>query len=673
MVTRNCCSCAADPTPEVCLTQVTSADLATLVYISGLDVNLCHKYQAVAAALQLTDCAGNLIALNTPIVTCAAFQAQLCATFALLATGAPVVLGVTQLVGDDCLTHVVPETPIVVVDTAAIDLTSSGAFGHTLQANLIISPDVGNIAVIHPNGLYVPDTDVCTDLQAFPVGVPVVFGVTPVLGNDCQTHIVNETPFTATDTSTIDFTTSGAFGHNLTGVVNVSGTLGNEIVVLPDGLYAPAPTAVVLSAVDTTCLDLNVTQAPPGNFVITGAPVISPNPGNSISCAGNGLFVPAAAAQTPVTLTPVDTSCFDSVIGGVYPNFTISGNPVISPNADNALSCLPNGLFASDVSIAVQDTDCIDLEVVEGPGSNDFVLTANLNISAVAGNTVACLADGLYVNPAAGSVTIQPGDTTCVNTTVIEAPPGTFTISSVPVISPTAGNQLTCSPNGLLVPAAAVAAPFTLTPTDTACLNLDVGGVSPNFTITGNPIVDPDAPGYPVALGCNGLRCDAGGMWTQPDDVGYTEESGSIFPVVGPGQLIVTGNVFPLTISPICIASPALNCRDSIVTVYTRIPELLLNSPGPVVVHIVLNHDINYPGATPPVVTGGFVQKTEWWLNAGAGNSGTAGGTIVNVFYLPAGQSGSFCVEGTMTVESAAAGTVARVNGIVVRATQVSV
>lgn len=724
-----CCSCPVTP-GEVCRQSITSADLATLLYVQGLDVNLCEKFQTVASLLQLRDCVGNIIAANAQVVLCADFAAQLCNALAALPAGAAAVPGVTELIGADCLKHILPlQVPLAVVDTPSVDLTINPAVPQVLQADVIISPTAGNTTVILPNGVYTPS--ICLQMAAL-VGpfTPVVFGVTPILGLDCQGHVVNETPFTFTDTTTIDGTVSGPFGHDLTAVVRVSALPGNDITIQADGLYAPGTN---LQAIDTPCFDFTLVEFPPGSFQISGSPIISPNAGNSLSCVGNGLFVPAVgpadvsittldtaclnldvvegppsvfqitgnpiispdlgnalsctanglfvapgAVQQPVTITPIDTPCFDAVVGGAFPNFTISGNPIISPNADNSLSCLPNGLFAPDVDIVGIDTASVDIEVIEGP-NEDFSIQADVNISAAPGNTISIIGDGLYASGSSG--TVLGLDTACIDVTVTEAPPDTFTVSAVPIISPDVGNTLVCSPNGLFVPPA-VAAPCVITPLDTQCIDMVVTGACPAITISANPIVAPRylgaAGGIPnggaaaCADGCNGITCTPTGLQVQPPDFANVQDVGSIVPQVGPGQPILTGESYPLQLFPVTVFNGPQVCRDTIVAIYTRIPELQVSSPGNVVIHIRLFHDISFPGAVPPVNTGGPVIKTEWWLNANAGNSGTVASTIVNTFYLPCGQGGTITTTGVMDVELAQPGTIATVNGIVVRSIQSS-
>ncbi len=125
---NNCNTCntcpQANPCATKCKSQITSADLGELIYIAGLDINLCKKYQAIIDTIGLTDCAGDPIAAGTPIVTCAEFQTEFCELLTTLTAGSPVAQG-TVLIGADCLKHIMPaiQAPITITDTNCIDLT----------------------------------------------------------------------------------------------------------------------------------------------------------------------------------------------------------------------------------------------------------------------------------------------------------------------------------------------------------------------------------------------------------------------------------------------------------------------------------------------------------------------------------------------------------------------
>lgn len=77
--------------------------------------------------------------------------------------------------------------------------------------------------------------------------LPVATGtVAQSIGFDAAGNIVRgvaappQTPFVANDSNTIDFTTSGADNHTLTGAVKISATAGNRIVANADGLFSAA-------------------------------------------------------------------------------------------------------------------------------------------------------------------------------------------------------------------------------------------------------------------------------------------------------------------------------------------------------------------------------------------------------------------------------------------------
>jgi hypothetical protein len=98
-----------------------------------------------------------------------------------------------------------------------------------------------------------------------------------------------------------------------------------------------------------------------------------------------------------------DEICNCAVIGGNCVQVVGDGRPtspytidvVISPDADNAVSCEPNGLFGVN-GLTVTDTDCIDLA---GTGKAADPLSATAIISPDAGNRLECRANGLYAYP----------------------------------------------------------------------------------------------------------------------------------------------------------------------------------------------------------------------------------------------------------------------------------
>jgi len=169
-------------------------------------------------------------------------SSDLCSQLAALPTGTPAVPGSTRLVGTDCQAHVIPaetvfagvDTPSITwtpggtnghspqanarlsatagnqlttnpdglfvapaaaipginpIDTSSVDLTVSGADGHTLAADVRISNDPSNQLSQQVAGLYVPPFDLCAGLAALVSGGQAVPGLggTALVGANCQT------------------------------------------------------------------------------------------------------------------------------------------------------------------------------------------------------------------------------------------------------------------------------------------------------------------------------------------------------------------------------------------------------------------------------------------------------------------------------------------------------
>lgn len=164
-------------------------------------------------------------------------------------------------------------TPLVVVSSNTVLLTSAGTLNHTIGASVKISGASGNILQAKSDGLFAAaSTGSVTTPQTLslsPLGVLSISGgnyvnlPVPVLNLSGTTlsiggssvdigNVANvaQTPLTVVDSSTIDFTASGTNNHTLTGVVKISPNANNQ-VVNANGLYvAPASTAAVLSEIN---------------------------------------------------------------------------------------------------------------------------------------------------------------------------------------------------------------------------------------------------------------------------------------------------------------------------------------------------------------------------------------------------------------------------------------
>lgn len=409
------------------------------------------------------------------------------------------------------------ETPITVVDTNSINLTASGQSNHTLQADLIVSPQAGNLVQVLADGVYVGLTcdsvnglfnqgtvnnitgidtggacvyeaaDVMLDrlLCLIPesmVGVPTwLLGKTQ---GDCPIYVTPDsivaTGLDVEDTNTVNLTLTG---NVIKADAIIDPAANNIIQATVNGLLVPD-----LTVQDTNCL--NLTYA---NRMLSADLIISPAIGgvsNVLSCTAQGLYVPRGAnavVNGPLVgngseISPLDIN-FAALtaqdlcdLGGVIP----AGGLVELVGVDGA-GCLRK---ADNISgfLSVQDTNCVDLNLVAG------VLTANPIISPTPGNSLQCTANGLYVPQGAG-ILVQ--DTNCINLTLLAG-----VITATAIVAPAQGgtnNALTCTAQGMYVPVGA-----GLQIQDTDCINLNLV----NGVLSATPFVAGPQGGVANALSC---------------------------------------------------------------------------------------------------------------------------------------------------------------------------
>lgn len=176
------------------------------------------------------------------------------------------------------------QSPVLnAINSNSIQFTTSGVKNHNIIASLRVSTDAGNTVQVRTNGLFVPSIASGYQVLSYDVPTRVITlsggggTITLPADSDAQTLSFNtltkiltisngntvdlsslatalsETFLTATDSATIDFTTSGTSNHTLTGSVKLSANAGNVITAQPDGLYAPAS---VFSFSDTDIANL---------------------------------------------------------------------------------------------------------------------------------------------------------------------------------------------------------------------------------------------------------------------------------------------------------------------------------------------------------------------------------------------------------------------------------
>lgn len=217
----------------------------------------CQRYRLPSApAFDSPDGTVQVTQGGTGIAPLYSLVINACAVLAKI-TGNPVKLpyGGGVLVGKDCQLYQLPDLPTIQSVDQSVTVVQSGTATSpvfNLAVNickaLLGVTDAGNVAA-WGNKVLVRNPDGSCELKALP---------TPA----------SETPLTAQDSQTIDFTTSGIDGHNLTGNVKLSAQAGNAATVNADGIYVPQATA------PNTCADLE--SLPNGGTLQAGDKVVVP-------------------------------------------------------------------------------------------------------------------------------------------------------------------------------------------------------------------------------------------------------------------------------------------------------------------------------------------------------------------------------------------------------------
>lgn len=176
--------------------------------------------------------------------------------------------------------------------------------------------------------------------------------------------------FTATDTASLNLTYSSG---NLSGDVNLSTFTGNSLLMKGDGLWAPTFAETSLTYNDSSTIDFTASGAL--NHTVTAAVKVSANAGNKIQIVGDGLFVAdqktyilpgtnitiagtglAASpyivsaggfSQTPLSVS--DSTSFHFISSGTN-GMNLTGNVKVSSLSANALIVNADGLYVPQAS-----------------------------------------------------------------------------------------------------------------------------------------------------------------------------------------------------------------------------------------------------------------------------------------------------------------------------------
>jgi len=165
----------------------------------------------------------------------------------------------------------------------------------------------------------------------------------------------NQTPIVATDSTSIDFTTSGVDGHNITAVVKLSATAGNDLTIDGTGLYYNQTPIV---ANDSTSIDFTTSGV--DGHTITAAAIIS----GALSGRNNSLSIQPTGLYTPEVRFTATNTCPAGGVGSTWMirevtdignnDFTINGAPEHTC-IFSTLSYLPAGLPAALAAVGNVD------------------------------------------------------------------------------------------------------------------------------------------------------------------------------------------------------------------------------------------------------------------------------------------------------------------------------
>ena len=390
------------------------------------------------------------------------------------------------------------ETIFVATDSSSIDFTTSGTSGHNLTGVVKLSTTANNALTQDATGLFVsPATSGATAhtmssavntmtsvVNAVSATAPIVNTVSSSITAGSLTVSVNgvsstpvaipafvETNLVATDSSTIDFTTSGATGHNLTGIVKISTNSNNYLTVDSLGLFVPIPAInsnsnTLTNPVNTLTSTVNgqVATAPAVNTVVNSlngtnqlistvngvasAPLTLPSgastPTGSLSTTTTGLTLNTVSSLP--NLLPVNTTINYNLVDGIGAlsagasgiagtdkyigtdglSHTLPAAPTTAFITGNVVSTI-NGASSTQVSIT-GGTDAvfgggvtIDIKNMVGASATVIGKSGLVPTPAIGDNTKVLYGDGTWKTPSVSEfyreLSVEPNFFTVPNST----------------------------------------------------------------------------------------------------------------------------------------------------------------------------------------------------------------------------------------------------------------
>lgn len=201
----------------------------------------------------------------------------------------------------------------------------------------------------------------------------------------------------------------------------------NILVQLGDGLYVPEPTpsAYALNEVFSSTVDLTLATVMGGQSLKADAK-ISATAGNILIDSG-GLYVPTPTPQVLPAVTGLDTNSIDTTVTPSGANYIVSSSIIIDPASTAPISITADGLkvdccapaAAANTPITINNVSpCITLST---SGLDNHTITPVVNVSPTAGNQLSCTANGLYVAAAAAGPATAIIDSSSLDFTLVGA------------------------------------------------------------------------------------------------------------------------------------------------------------------------------------------------------------------------------------------------------------
>lgn len=302
-----------------------------------------------------------------------------------------------------CLTDYIDHVSrLSVEDTETLSLH---LIDRVLSGDVKVSGAPGNTISVNPDGIFAagaPFTTVDTpsvDLTYNGTNLSADVIVSQDVGNILEErpdgmYVPEETTLTANDTNSIAIQLSGTANHHIEADLKVSMDAGNAVTVVSDGVYVATPPAPIPNtATDTNTVAF--TLSGPLDRDISADVIVSPEADNTLVALPDGLYVPPGSSGG-VPNTSTDTNTIDITLSGTLDRH-IQADVRVSPDPGNGLFITGNGLYAPmglETPNSATNTNSIDI-TLSGVANRD--IQADVNVSTDSGNALTILSDGLFV------------------------------------------------------------------------------------------------------------------------------------------------------------------------------------------------------------------------------------------------------------------------------------